>query len=143
MASIIKILLLMLLASVKFVVAAVPLLISSPRPWYLDMCILLIGGTIGVFVFTYFGAFISSKLGKHPIFKVKFKSIRKLIKMRDSYGLIGLAFISPVLISIPVGCIFSAAIEHNKKKVILYQTLSVVFWSVVLFSLKGMFHVKY
>lgn len=142
MSEIIKILLMVLLSSVKYVLAVVPLLTNSTRAWYLDMLIVIAGGSIGVFVFTYLGVVISKYLERFHFFRIKYKSLRKFIHIKNSYGLIGIAFLSPVLISIPVGCIISASFEHDKKKVIRLQLLSVLFWSLLLFGLKGLFNIN-
>lgn len=131
-----------LVSTVKFVVSVGALLSFSSRPWYLDMLIVIGGGVTGVIVFTYLGAIISKKLAHYHFFKIKYKTIRKLIKLKNGYGLIGVAVITPVLISIPVGCIFSASIEHNKLRVIRIQAMSVIIWSVVLFGLKGLLNIQ-
>lgn len=142
MPEILKIILIGLLASVKYAIVVFPLLASSSREWYLDMCIVMVGGSCGVFLFTYLGVIISKYFEKFHFFRIKFKNLRKFIRIKNSYGLIGIAFLSPVLISIPVGCIVSASFEHNKNRIIRLQLLSVVFWSVLLFGLKGLFNIN-
>lgn len=132
----------MLLASVKYAFAALPLLTASSRAWYLDMCIVMAGGTIGVFVFTYLGMIISKYLERYHFFRIKYPSLRRFVRIKNSYGLIGIAMISPILISIPVGCIISASFEHDKGRIIRYQLFSVIFWSVLLFGLKGLFNIN-
>ncbi len=141
MGEFIQVFLMVLLSAVKFLFAALPLLASSHRAWYLDMLIVAGGGSIGVFIFTYLGAIISNYLSRYHFFKFKFSKLKKLLHIKNTYGLIGLALLSPILISIPVGCIISASFEHDKGKIIRYQLLAVVFWSVLLFGLKGMFHI--
>lgn len=141
MGEFIKIFLMVLLSSVKYLFAVLPLLASSSRAWYWDMLIVACGGSIGVLVFTYLGAIISNYFSRFSFFKFKFGKLKKLIRIRNSYGLIGIAFISPMVISIPVGCIISAAFEHDKSIIIRWQLLSVIFWSVLLFGLKGLFHI--
>ncbi len=130
-----------LLSAVKYLFAVLPLLASSSREWYWDMLIVASGGALGVLVFTYLGAIISNYFSRFSFFKFKFGKLKKLIRIKNSYGLIGLALISPLIISIPVGCIISAAFEHDKRIVIRWQLLSVIFWSVLLFGLKGLFHI--
>jgi hypothetical protein len=142
MSEVLKILLMVLLSSVKYVLAVVPLLASSSRAWYLDMSIVMIGGCLGVFVFTYLGVIISKYLERFHFFRIKYKSLKRFIRIKNSYGLIGIAFLSPVLISIPVGCIISASFEHDKKRIIRLQILSVIFWSIFLFGLKGLFNIN-
>lgn len=130
-----------LLSGIKYLLAVMPLLAQSSRVWYLDMIIVSAGGILGVFVFTYLGAALSKYFSKFHFFKIKYPKLKKLIKIKNSYGLIGIAILSPILISIPVGCILSVAFEHDKTKIIRYQTISVVCWSLLLFGLKGLFNI--
>lgn len=131
-----------LLSGVKYLFAVLPLLANSQREWYWDMLIVSSGGTLGVFVFTFLGAILSRYLSKFHLFRFKYKKLRSFVKMKNSYGLIGIAILSPVIISIPVGCIISASFEHDKSKIIRYQLLSVIAWSVLLFGIKGLFHIN-
>jgi hypothetical protein len=130
-----------ILSGVKYLFAVLPLLAKSHRPWYWDMLIVSTGGIMGVFSFTYLGAYISNYLSKYHFFKMKYPKLKKFIKIKNSYGLIGIALFSPIAFSIPVGCMISAAFEHNKHKVLSYQIASVIFWSVLLFGLKGLFNI--
>jgi hypothetical protein len=142
MNDILEVILLGLLSAVKYLFAAGGLLIKSPRAWYWDMLIVATGGSAGVFFFTYLGAFLSKRLEKYHLFRIKYKTLRKLARIMNSYGLIGIAFISPLTISIPVGCIVSVSFEHDKKRIIRLQIASVIFWSVLLFGLKGIFDIN-
>jgi len=142
MNEVLEIILMGLLAAVKFLFAAGGLLIHSSRPWYMDMLIVAVGGCTGVVVFTYLGAIISKFFSRYHFFKIKYKTLRRLTRIMNSYGLIGIAFISPMTISIPIGCIVSASFEHDKKRIIRLQMASVLFWSILVFGLKGVFHIN-
>ena len=131
-----------LVASVKFVIAVTKLLVISSRAWYWDMLIVMAGGTFGVLIFTFLGAAISKKLEKYNFFKMKRSKLRKLIKIKNGYGLIGIAFITPVIISIPVGCIISSAFENDRNRVLRLQISSVLIWSLVLFVAKGLLNIQ-
>ncbi len=131
-----------ILSGVKYLFAVLPLLANSKRAWYFDMLIVSSGGTLGVFIFTYLGAFISNYFSRFHFFRIKYPKLKKLMKIKNSYGLIGLAILSPVFLSIPVGCIISTAFEHDKMKIIRYQLFGVIFWSVLLFGLKGLFGIN-
>lgn len=131
-----------LVASVKFVIAVTKLLVISNRAWYWDMLIVMAGGTFGVLIFTFLGAAISKKLEKYNFFKMKRSKLRKLIKIKNGYGLIGIAFITPVIISIPVGCIISSAFENDRNRVLRLQISSVLIWSLVLFIAKGLLNIQ-
>jgi hypothetical protein len=131
-----------LVASVKFVIAVTKLLVISSRAWYWDMLIVMAGGTFGVLIFTFLGAAISKKIEKYNFFKMKRSKLRKLIKIKNGYGLIGIAFITPVIISIPVGCIISSAFENDRNRVLRLQISSVLIWSLVLFVAKGLLNIQ-
>lgn len=132
-----------LLAGVKYLFAVLPLLGGSSRPWFADMAIVATGGSLGVFVFTYLGAYISAYLSRFHFLRIKYPKLKKMVKIKNSYGLIGIAILSPVIISIPVGCIISTGFEHNKMKIIRYQLFSVLFWSILLFGLKGLLGINF
>lgn len=129
-------------SAVKFLFTVPALLLTSHRPWYIDMLIVAFGGSLGVYIFTYLGIHISKWLEKFHLFRFKFGKLRKFIRIKNSFGLIGLAILSPILFSIPVGCIISTSFEHDKGKIIRMQLFSVIFWSIFFFSLKGIFHIN-
>jgi hypothetical protein len=57
------------------------------------------------------------------------KRTRLFVRIIRKYGLAGLAFITPALISIPVGSLLATKIYGKSPKVLIYMTLSVIFWS--------------
>ena len=132
-----------LLSSVKFIFAAIPLLAGSSRYWVYDMIIVALGGCTGVFVFTYLGGVISRYFARYHFFRISYKNLRRFVRLKNGYGLIGVALLTPIIISIPVGCILSATFEHDKWRVIRLQTSAVLLWSILLFSLKGLFNVNF
>lgn len=66
--------------------------------------------------------------------KIFTRNSRRMVKVWQKWGLMGLALITPVTISIPVGTFIATRFVSNKKKVLLYMFLSVLFWSVLLTS---------
>ena len=60
---------------------------------------------------------------------------RNIVRLWNKYGLIGLAILTPIAISIPVGTFFITKLERNKKKILLYLFISIVCWSLILTSL--------
>lgn len=127
-----------LLSSVKYIVAILTLLAKSSRLWLWDMLIVAAGGSLGVFVFTFLGSVISKFLERFSIFKIKYKNLRRFVIIKKGYGLIGIAFLTPLIIGVPLGCIIASLFEPNKAIVIRLQLASVIFWSVLLFSVKGL-----
>lgn len=72
--------------------------------------------------------------------KVFTKRNRRLVTIWRKYGLMGIAFITPVIISIPVGTIVACRLVHDKKKIFLYMFVSIMFWSVAMVSAFELYH---
>ena len=93
-----------------------------------------LGGIIGVVVFTFFSQWLIKMFERVGIFnrqpKVFSKRNRMIIRVRQKFGLMGLAFIAPNL-TIPVGTFVLVKYFKNRKKIILYESLSVIFWAAV------------
>ena len=67
-------------------------------------------------------------------------SNRKLVKFWQKYGLIGIAFITPIVLSIPIGTVIASSLAQNRKKVLVYMFFSILFWSVFMTSMFEIFH---
>ena len=107
------------------------------------------GGILGVVFFTYFSEWTINmwkrfrkkpSTDRHGKKKQIFTRRKRLIvKVKSKYGIIGIAFISPSLITIPIGTFILVRYFRNKRKIIVYESLSVVFWSVLTASVKLFF----
>ena len=126
-----------LLSAVKYIVVIIALLAKSDRHWLYDFLIVAGGGSLGVVVFTYLGSAISKYFGKFAFFKVKFKNLRRIITIKKGYGLIGLSFLSPLVLGIPLGTIICTFVEPDKFKVLKLQLTSVCLWSIALLGTKA------
>lgn len=67
----------------------------------------------------------------------KFKKVfspqsRKFVKVWNKYGLIGISFLTPILLSPPGGAILAVAFGGSKKHMILYMLVFSIFWSFLL-----------
>lgn len=96
----------------------------------------IIGGIIGIVIFTYLGSFIQDFfIKKFPkTFNRRFTtSNRMLVRIKQRFGLGGVAALTPILLSIPVGVLFALTLTHDKKKIMMSMILSVMFWATVLF----------
>lgn len=161
MSEFVKIILIILLSSVKFV-AGPPFAYFDERydfTFYETVLYCLLGGMLGVWVFTFFSLeiqltlhWIRSKFRRQkdlpaetridPITgliqnvphkrKIFSKRSRQFVKLWRRYGFLGVAFFTPVLISIPVGTIILNLFEDNKLKIFTYMFFSILFWSVLL-----------
>ena len=179
MSEFVKIILIILLSSVKFV-AGPPFAYFDERYDFTFLETVLycvVGGMLGVWVFTFFSLEIQltwhwikrqlKKAVRRPqLFskpkttaedlevryelvdksavsskKIFSKRSRRYVRIWRKYGLIGLAFLTPVVISIPIGTVLANAFEENKKKIFIYMFFSILFWSVFLTSIFELLHV--
>ena len=105
------------------------------------------GGFAGVIVYLY--CWDGLMWIKHRLFprktdaKVKFSKFKRwLVRFIHQYGLFGIAFLTPVLLSVPVGTLLSASIEHNKWKIKRYMLISFINWSVLFFGFFKLFDIN-
>lgn len=136
MGTILELLLLLLFSATKFLFAAGYLLTDKGYGYGYTVLILLTGGSIGVFIFTFFSEWLNVQIDKliQPKKKKKVftKRNRMIVKIKSKYGLYGIAFFTPILFSIPIGCFLSARFFHSHKKNLMVQLGSVLFWSLLL-----------
>lgn len=105
------------------------------------------GGVFGTITSTYISAAVlkwwdNYKEGK-PSFKkrkVFTKTNRRIIRLKQRFGLTGIAILSPILLSIPLGAFLGERFYKDKGKVIIYLSISVILWSVTLYGLFYLFH---
>jgi hypothetical protein len=102
------------------------------------------GGITGNIIFTNLSAVILKWLHvyrtKRKIEKKTFtKSTRRMILIKQRFGLVGIAAITP-LISQPIGAFFAEKFFKDKKKVILYLSVSVIIWAIGLYFILYIFH---
>jgi hypothetical protein len=174
----VKIVLIILLSSVKFV-AGPPFAYFDERydfSFFETVLYCVIGGMLGVFVFTFFSLeiqLIAKWIKKQMKKAVKKKSVfsepaptysgleinyttpgevesqkklftprnRKFVRVWRKYGLFGVALLTPVLFSIPIGTIVANAFEDNKRKIFVYMFFSILFWSLLFTTIFELFHV--
>jgi hypothetical protein len=138
-----KILSVALLSSVKFF-AGVPLAFSYRLSYTETILSTMAGGMAGAVVFTYFSEAVIAGWGKIFPSKGKQKKIftrrtRFIVRLRQKHGLAGIALLSPVLLSIPLGAFIAVRFIHDQKKILLYMFAAVIFWSLVLTSFFELF----
>jgi len=101
----------------------------------------VIGGVSGCFVWIFGGSklldFWKKYVRKGKKRRVFSRNNRFLVKLRLKGGLWLVAFLTPMILSIPVGCLFATTFETNPYKVLRIQSLSVLIWSVAIFGFKA------
>jgi hypothetical protein len=100
-----------------------------------------IGGVSGCFVWIFGGGklieFWKKYVRKGKKGRVFSRNNRFLVKLRLKGGLWLVAFLTPLILSIPAGCLFATTFESNKYKVLRIQAISVLFWSFAIFGFKA------
>ena len=179
MGEFVKILMVILISSVKFVVGPAFAYYDEKYDFTIFEAIVypIIGGMLGVFVFSFFSdqvanvwhwiqnrikrtvsrkqpfseptvdsegkvavsyTYVDSK--EKPKNKIFTKRNRRLITIWKKYGLFGIALLTPVVISIPIGTIIASRLVPNKKKVFLYMLISISAWSIAMVSSFELYH---
>jgi hypothetical protein len=142
--SLAPILLTILFSSFKFA-ATFPLVIIKFEFSFLETIFWTnVGGIAGI----YFFAFLSEKLiswwkrtfrrsnrkileDEQQVKKVFTRRNRRIVRTKQKYGLLGIAVITPFLLSIPVGVFLVVRYYRTSKFKFLYLVAANVFWSVI------------
>lgn len=119
----------MLASSVKFMLGVAMCITKGVSFWEQVTCT-LIGGILGIVIFTYFGSAIREKFQKNKNQKQPTQKQWALV-LWEKYGLIGTAFLTPPIISPPFGTALALAFNTPKSKIIITMSLSMLFWSFV------------
>jgi hypothetical protein len=108
------------------------------------------GGIFGNIFFTFLSAAIlkwwhqrrvkKGNLHKQKIFT---KTNKRIILIKKRFGLTGIALLTPILFSIPLGAFIAEKFYKDKRKIIIYLSVSVVFWNLVIYLLINFFHNTY
>lgn len=77
-----------------------------------------------------------------PSKRIFSKRSRKMVRLWNRYGLIGLSVLTPVFLSIPIGTFFITRLEKDKRRIVTYLSTSVFFWSLVLTTLFHFANIK-
>lgn len=129
--------LIFLLSTVKLVLGSVPMSIVLVKmngiSFIFSMFICCFGGFTGVIIFTRTGEKIWEwwdKLtsDKNKSKNISIKKIRRFIIIRNKYGLWGIALLSPILLSVPGGCMLAARFYKNTKLIYLRMFIAIVIW---------------
>lgn len=145
MPELLKILSVFLTCTFFFVKLGVPSAIILFKYNFLKvMLVSCAGGITGNIIFTNLSASILKWMHiyreKRNIQKKSFtKTTRRMIRIKQRFGLAGIAFITPI-ISQPIGAFFAEKFFKDKKKVILYLSVSVIFWAMALYFILLIFH---
>jgi hypothetical protein len=104
-----------------------------------------IGGAIGVYIYTYLGEHLrdwyiqrNKAKGTYRVFTKRNKTI---IFFRKKLGLKGIAFLSPILITLPLGTAILLTMTKEHQKIIRYLLVSCFFWTAIILIPYKLFHI--
>lgn len=153
-----EIVLVFLLSTTKFVFGAVPFALGLGFSFFEAVTVTSLGGFTGVTVFVFLSEKIVERLRKRreekklavqnaaddgkPAPKKFTRKNKIIVQVKKRFGLIGIAFFTPLLFSIPLGCFLAVRYFKQKHKIMIYMFVSVLFWSVSISSLKLLFNVS-
>jgi ABC-type antimicrobial peptide transport system permease subunit len=140
------------LSTFKFVLGGVPLALGLGFSFFETVVVTSMGGFTGVLLFVGVSNFIIKKLKLRKLehqknenaATVKRKKIftrknRLIITVKQRFGLWGIAALTPLLFSIPIGCFLATRYFKDRQKIIVYMFASILLWSVSIASFKLLF----
>ncbi len=105
---------------------------------YLEtFCYTAIGGILGVAFFIFLSQTAQNLFqyifpNKRKKIKPKFSRFsRFVVWVKQRFGLAGIAFITPWFLTVPVGTMISCGLYRDKRKVFIYQSVSILIWSLI------------
>ncbi|HEY0262664.1 MAG TPA: hypothetical protein VGB95_06530 [Chitinophagales bacterium] len=104
----------------------------------------LLGGVVGIIICAYINEVIQNWFIKRNPEKYgrRFtKRTRLLAKLKQRFGLWGIAFLTPLILSIPIGVFFALDLTSNKRKVILQMTAACFFWASLIYTPYFLFNI--
>lgn len=125
----------LLLGCVKFFLA-IPLAIQYDFTFWETFLLSCFGGIVGIIIFAKFRKAVLKLYYKiNPFnYNINKRGLRKTIALKTArkYGLFGIAFLTPVFLSIPIGTFIALHFFPNKKKTLPILFASVLGWSFLL-----------
>lgn len=105
------------------------------------------GGIVGNIVFTHLSAAILKgihnfrvKRGMIQKKKVFTSFNRRVMTVKRKFGLAGIAFITPIFLSTPIGAFLAERFFKDKKKIILYLSGATILWAFIMYFILMFFH---
>jgi len=104
------------------------------------------GGLLGVFIFSYISGLVYKKIGANPdapVNKVRFSRTKRfLVRVRSKFGLAGIAFLTPIFLTVPVGTFLSLSMTKDRREIVFAMFLSFALWSVLFSGAKYIFNIN-
>ena len=122
-------------SGIKYILGIFNATVLFKLGFFPSVLVTILGGMAGVFLFALIDRAalkVYHKLVKKPE-KVKFnKRKRWIVRVKSNYGLLGIAFLTPLILQVPLGTIIAMRLIKDLKKVSLAMLLSFSFYSLLL-----------
>ncbi|NNM95363.1 MAG: hypothetical protein HKL88_07870 [Bacteroidia bacterium] len=129
------------LSSLKLGFGGVPAAVVAKFPFFKAITITTAGGVTGAWVFANISQWA---LDKWHRLRLKYFPIKKdrltqphenrfIAKIKTKWGLAGIAFFTPFILSIPIGTALAVHFYRDKQKVISYMFISIVAWDFIFY----------
>ena len=112
---------------------------------YLEtVLITVVGMMTSVVLFTFFGIairnwFFIAFRRKRKIFS---KRNRRIVKIWRKYGIIGVAFLTPILFSPILGTLIAVSFGEDKKRIFFHMLWSAALWAIILSYITTQFDIE-
>jgi hypothetical protein len=105
------------------------------------------GGIAGNILFTHLSAALLKAIHEFRVKRgliqktKKFSPFnRRVIRIKQKFGLAGIAFVTPIFLSTPVGAFLAERFFKDKRKIIIYLSGATVLWAFLLYFILYFFH---
>ncbi|TAH26054.1 MAG: hypothetical protein EAZ07_05025 [Cytophagales bacterium] len=79
-----------------------------------------------------FKTWLSNKFQRNK--KLFSNKTRRIVRVWNSFGIKGVAFLTPILFTPIVGTLIAASFGESQKRIIFFMSISALFWSVIISS---------
>jgi uncharacterized membrane protein len=105
------------------------------------------GGMLGVIVYLYLWEFMSRLrqryFPKKPFHGIRINSTRRfVVKFIRKYELIGVAILTPLILTPPIGTLVAAALEPDKWRIKRVMFFSFLGWTLCLYGIYSFFGIR-
>jgi len=139
-----------LMSTVKFALGGLPLAMFYRFSFFETVTITSLGGFTGSVFFVsmsdklvaYFKKRKIQKRIENPNLvpkKIFTRRNKIIVTVKHRHGLLGIALLTPLLFSIPIGCFIAVRYFKDKQRILIYMFGAVLFWSVCISSFKFLF----
>ncbi len=137
------------LSTVKFGFGGVPWAVFAHYPFFKGVTITTAGGVTGSILFANISEWVLDGWGKfrekywprkRALTPKSFEGNKFFHKVRNKWGLAGIAIFTPIILSIPIGTMLAVRFYPDKQKVISYMLISIAAWDIVLYFLYNHFY---